>query len=120
MITRLGRHSRVRRTAEFGFICRYRQRVHMLEQACQMAHGALDGSVDLGASNVKFVGVERSITEEFVPVGLLHLFSKQIVHAFSFFCQFSTPMLFDDIVISNSHRLKRVPRSMSEDLLNED
>lgn len=85
-----------------------------------MGHCAFDRPVDISRSDVEVVGVKRLLAEELIPVSLFHDLSEHKVHAFALLCQLPLPIFFLDIVITDSHDVEWVPRSMPEDFLNED
>ena len=86
---------------------------------------ALDGSVDVGAFDIKFglvVGVGKGgIGEEFVPVLSVQILAEDVVHALALFGQLAQRSdRIDEVGPIEGEGVDGVPVAVSEDLLHVD
>lgn len=86
---------------------------------------AFDGPVDISAFDVKLRGMVfvdiRSALKQLFPVFIVHDLSQHVLHMFSLQCQLPELILLASIVrFITFVGMKRISRSMPEDLVNLD
>lgn len=117
--TLIGTSARVGRGTDLNFFLRYEERRDFLKQACEVGHGAFDGSVDISGSDIKIVGFEGILAKQLIPVSLFHKLPEDKMHAFALFCELSFAMFKLNVFVADPGGVEGVPGTMPEDFLHE-